>query len=406
MTAYRAFIALELDRHTAIAIALILLCSAEMYINSYDILRGLDTEFGYESYESYYEYKEMLTPLTAKTSRDKDGFFRVGVTFGRSKNDAIGFGYNGLTHYSSNYDKQVNSLIKNLGMAQAWYFSAYFGSTMLTDSILSVRYIISDLPAPPIYRPIKTSGLYTLYHNPDAVSIGIAVNKQSLYDFSFGANPFDSQNRLIRALTGIDADCFVPVYFSKTDLEGSSRYTLTSEGMPIYACFSGNKRKGNLNVNGRNLGELFTNDSNRIHYIGSFNKNENVNIVVNRNNISEKIYRLDMTVYERAMNILKASQLRVEHYNNKSISGSITAKYEDMLFTSIPYDKGWSVQVNGEKILPEKFAGSLIAIPLDEGENKIKMTYSAGGSTVGICISVAMLVLILLGSRFSLKIVG
>jgi uncharacterized membrane protein YfhO len=394
-TAYKAFIALKLNRRV-ICIVLILLCSFEMYINSVGILRGLDKEFRYESYDSYYEYKERLTPLIEQTAEDDEGFFRVGVTFERSKNEAIGFGYNGLTHYSSSYDKQVNNLVKKMGMAQAWYFSAYFGSTMVTDSVFSVRYVISDLPVSPYYVFIGHNESALLYYNPNALSIGAAVNEDSLFGFDYDNDPFYTQNRLIMALTGTNEKCFIPLDVSKTDTGGTSEYNFISNGMPVYAFFSCNDSYGSLEVNGRGLGQLFTNESDCIHYIGSVEEGKNVNVVVNRSNVFESFYYLDMGVFERAVKTLKAMELEVEHYDNRSVSGSVTAREGDVLFTSIPYDEGWSVRVNGKKVELKKFADSLIAVPLNAGENKVQMTYTAKGFTAGVWISLAALIVLLI----------
>jgi uncharacterized membrane protein YfhO len=393
-TAYKAFTVLKWNKRV-VAIVLILLCSVEMYINTVGILKGLDNEFEYESYESYYKYKERLEPLIEKTAEDDDGFFRVGVTFDRSKNEAIGFGYNGLTHYSSSYDKQVNTLVKNLGMAQAWYVSGYYGSTMVTDAIFSVRYVISDSLVPSSYDFIGYSDSALLYYNPNALSIGFAVKEESLFGFDFAPNPFYSQNRLICALTGIDDDCFIPLDVFKTDTWDTTEYSFISNGMPAYADFERSDSDGNLQVNGQSLGELFTDESDCIQYIGSFEEEKNVNVLINKGNVFGRFYYMDMGVFERAVNTLKAMEFQVDYYDNRRVLGSVKAREGDVLFTSIPYDEGWSVRVNGKKVELKKFADSLIAIPLNAGENRVEMTYTADGFTIGVYISLAALIILL-----------
>jgi len=424
-TAYRGFIALKpmanklskklgekasklfafLKRsRVPIAIVLVLLCIADMYVNTMGILKGLNREFRYESYESYYGYKKRLEPLVDKTAEDEDGFFRVGVTFERSMNEAIGFGFNGLTHYSSSYNKQVNSLLKNLGMAQAWYFSSYFGSTMLTDAIFSVRYVISDSTVPPYYKFVANSLQSGLYNNPYALSIGVAAKEQSLFDFSFNQDYFNSQNRLIRALADTGEDCFIPMDVSKTDENGATEYSFISNGMPVYAYFSCSNSYGEYYVNGWRAGELFSNKTDCIQYIGTFSEGQQVDIYINRSNVFERFYYVDMEAFERAINSLKAMELQVEHYDNRKVKGSVTAREGDVLFTSIPYDKGWSARVNGKKVELMKFADTLIAIPLSAGENKVEMTYTAGGFTLGVCISLMALIILLI--PFARKIYG
>lgn len=85
----------------------------------------------------------------------------------------------------------------------------------------------------------------------------------------------------------------------------------------------------------------------------------------------------------------------MDYYDNRRVLGSVKAREGDVLFTSIPYDEGWSVRVNGKKVELKKFADSLIAIPLNAGENRVEMTYTADGFTIGVYISLAALIILL-----------
>ena len=57
------------------------------------------------------------------------------------------------------------------------------------------------------------------------------------------------------------------------------------------------------------------------------------------------------------------------------------------MFTSIPYDEGWSVKVDGEKIQPEKIADAFIGISLQKGEHKIEMSYCPKGFLIGMVLT-------------------
>lgn len=370
-----------------------------MYGNTIAIFKGLNNEFGYESYESYHEYKERITPLVAETNKDKDGFFRVGATFERTKNESIGFGYNGITHYSSTYNRYVNNLLQKMGMAQSWMWSSYFGSTMVTDAVFSVRYVISEHPVSPYYSPVKESGSAKLYHNSNALSIGTAVNEQSLFGFQFSDNSFESQNRLIKALTNSNDDCFNYLENTATDIGNAVEYNFVSNGMPVYAFFTTSEGDGDLLVNGENTAKLFTNETRCVQYIGTFNEGENVKVAVNNSgNIEGKLCYLNKEIYERSVAALKSKELHVDNYHNGSVSGTVSANEGDVLFTSIPYDQGWRAYVDGKEVELKTFADSLITIPLTAGTHKIKITYTPVGFTEGICISLvpSLLVLMLL----------
>lgn len=391
-----------------IALILLAVCCVDMYGNTYGILRGLDREFGYHSYESYNGYKEMIEPLVAEAKKDENGFFRVGATFERTKNEPIGFGYNGITHYSSTFNRHVNNFLQKMGMAQAWLWSSYFGSTVVTDSIFSVRYVLSESPVSPYYTRIKDSGSAQLYYNGNAISIATAVNGQSLSSFQFGDSSFSTQNQLIKSLTNIQEDCFINMDRVESNKDGSVEYSFISNGKPLYGHFSTSNGGGSLSVNGQRISELFTTETNCIHYLGTFNEGESVTVTVdNIGSISGRICYLNTEVYERAVSALKSRELKVEKYHNGSVQGTVTAIEGDVLFTTIPYDKGWKAYVDGKEVKLNTFAESLIVVPLTPGEHKIKMTYVPLGLKEGICVSVipTLLVLILLLATKKLTLV-
>jgi len=388
ITAYRAFMEFKFKRQTVVIILLIA-CAIDMYANTMGILKGLDRQFGYESYESYHGYKEKITPLIDETKKDKEAFFRVGATFERSKNEPIAFGYNGITHYSSTYNRNVNRFLKDMGMAQAWLWSSYFGSTMVTDSLFSVKYIISERSMPTDYSLIKQSGTARLYQNPYAVSIGMAVKGKSLKDFYFSNDFFQTQNNLVKALADTDEDCFISLKTTKVNNGSVVRYTFISNGMPVYANFDSSSYGGELLVNGMHVSQLFTNETRCIQYIGTFPDGENVTVEVKSNgNTHGRFCYLHKENFEKAVSALKKSEMSVDYCSNGRIGGTITAEEGDVLFTTIPYDKGWRVYVDDREVQLESFDDSLITIPLTAGTHKIKLTYIPTGLVEGICISV------------------
>lgn len=389
ITAYRVFNEIKFRRQT-VALILLIVCAFDMYTNTMVILNGLDNEFRYDSYEHYNGYKVRVEPLVKEAKKDNDAFFRVGATFERSKNEPIAFGYKGITHYSSTYNRYVNRFLSDLGMAQAWLWSSYFGSTMVTDALFSVKYVISDYNVSPDYSLIKEGDLVSLYQNPYALSVGMAANEKSLRKFVISKDDFETQNDLVKALTNINEDCFIPL--SATEVRNSSenvQYTFSSNGMPVYAYFDRNGGYGQLMINGNFKTILFTNETTCIQYIGTYPEGENVNIEVrNANNVEGKFYYLNKENFEKAVGTLRGAELSVDYCYNGRIGGTVTADEGDVLFTTIPYDKGWRAYVDGKKVETKSFANSLMTIPLTAGTHKIKLTYIPTGLIEGICISV------------------
>ena len=60
--------------------------------------------------------------------------------------------------------------------------------------------------------------------------------------------------------------------------------------------------------------------------------------------------------------------------------------------TSIPYDEGWKLYVNGKKQVKEKILGAFIGIRLKNKESNIILKYEAPGVKLGVIISLIGLV--------------
>ena len=48
------------------------------------------------------------------------------------------------------------------------------------------------------------------------------------------------------------------------------------------------------------------------------------------------------------------------------------------MYTSIPYDKGWTITVDGAEVTPRKLFDTFLAVDLSGGTHEISMTYERG----------------------------
>lgn len=117
------------------------------------------------------------------------------------------------------------------------------------------------------------------------------------------------------------------------------------------------------------------------------------------------VYRLDDGVFDEGIEKLRHNgTLDITSVSDTDIKGKIKVNNSGIMYTSIPYEKGWSVYVNGEKKNALEVCnntynengikthdGSMLGIRLDEGEYEIELKYSPEGFTAGIIISVVCL---------------
>ncbi len=83
-------------------------------------------------------------------------------------------------------------------------------------------------------------------------------------------------------------------------------------------------------------------------------------------------------------------------YDAKGFSAQIELNQPKLVFFSVPYDKGWSAQVNGVPVQVENVSNGFIAVRCEKGQNQIQFSYHLTGLKAGICITVAGLLLLLL----------
>ncbi len=60
---------------------------------------------------------------------------------------------------------------------------------------------------------------------------------------------------------------------------------------------------------------------------------------------------------------------------------------EKMLFTSIPFEKGWTAKVDGQKTEIVSYQDAFISIPLSAGEHTIELSFTPPGWKAGLLAS-------------------
>jgi hypothetical protein len=112
--------------------------------------------------------------------------------------------------------------------------------------------------------------------------------------------------------------------------------------------------------------------------------------------VSAEAYVLNEEVLAQAVEILSKEHLENVAMDSTHISGTLSLKEAGRLILSVPYEEGWTVQIDGENAEPEQFGDALMAFDLEAGEHTIQMHYVPEGRNIGILVSAGS-VLILLG---------
>ena len=73
--------------------------------------------------------------------------------------------------------------------------------------------------------------------------------------------------------------------------------------------------------------------------------------------------------------------------DNRGFTSKIKLKEDNLVFFTVPYDKGWSATVNGKEVEVEKVSNGLMAVKAEAGDNEIRFNYMPQGFKLGIVIS-------------------
>ncbi len=108
-------------------------------------------------------------------------------------------------------------------------------------------------------------------------------------------------------------------------------------------------------------------------------------------------YALNMENFHEAYNTLSSDPMNIEIVNENHIKASVNnLNANQLVFTSIPYDKGWKAYVDGQQVQPQKVMDSLMAIEMNAGNHHIELKYTPPGFALGMVISVISVVAFIL----------
>lgn len=391
-----------------ISLFVLIICAAiEIGKNGRALIQGLDGEFHYRSMSEYRDSVDKTKPLVDTIKETDSSFYRINQEYEYSKNDAMLLGYNGLTHYSSTFNAAINSLTPSLGIAQGYFWNSGYGSNMLLNSLLGVKYVISDKSVPQSYQLIQNNPLglgSASYTNPYALSIAYSAPAVNLEPYVSDADPFTNQNNFINGITGQELNYFLdcnPYMEQQTPTQWTYTFTAVSDN-PTYLYMRANGASwADVYVNGEWRANYFSSETSGTLYLGDFKMGETVTITVaasGSENISvyySRIVQLDEIMAETTLTQLATNGMEITEHKGGKLVGTIDVPYGQRIMTSIPYDKGWKIYVDGRQVSYESYAGTFLTFEVPEGEHTIIMKYTSPGFLQGIGIAAATVVLII-----------
>lgn len=171
-----------------ISIVLVAAVAIEVFLNGLWNMNALDDDVTYSKYSYYNDFLDKSRPIVNEVLESDQSFYRMEKTFFRKTNDNMALNINGLSGSTSTLNKETIQLLNKMGYASKSHWSKYLGGTPVNDSLLGLKYIISDSTKYnqyyDVYKSDPQNG-YIAYHNPYALSLAYGVD-DDLLDFPLG----------------------------------------------------------------------------------------------------------------------------------------------------------------------------------------------------------------------------
>lgn len=404
------------------AVSLLLMCCVFAEVAVSDTSHFVMSQQKPNFVNGYTEFRELKEKLDTVEGTDK---YRMELTDINTLMDASWFNYNGVSVFSSMaYEKSAN-LQHNLGLNSNYINSyIYAPQTPVYNAMMSLKYLVNNddsIMNEQLFEKVAGNDRFVAYRNNYYLPLAYCVSEEVEKWNPSGTNPFEIQNDYWTRATDI-GDVFkkIPATTYKTDNIRDDD-TLLSENFTYYKdavnesgsivrkyeipesqnvyLYVDCQSAETFNISGTNgLSKTQAPDDPYVVDCGYFEKGEiltlEITIPADKESGYADIYAvgLDMNNFEAGYNKLSAAAMNITEFTDTHIKGTVDVKASELVYTSINYDEGWEITIDGEKIEPVAIGGALIGIDAAPGTHTIEMTYKPKGFMIGAIVSAGTLV--------------
>lgn len=236
-----------------IASILVFFICIEVFINGLCEINALDDDVVYTKHSYYTDFMDTNRPITDALQEYDSSFYRAEKTYYRKTNDNMALGLRGLSNSTSTLNKDTIHFLESMGYTSKSHWSQYCGGEPIADSLLNIKYIITDRDMSPYYGQAvldqddfsNETEKYWIYQNQYALSLAFAASdKMQNFNIEDYATPFERLNAMVTAILGEEetVEIFKPAQLTSTNTtnitessaSGHIKYAKTDEDKDAY----------------------------------------------------------------------------------------------------------------------------------------------------------------------------
>lgn len=379
---------------------------------------------------NYYANETDIAKLVKKTEGTDDRFGRTEMNDNYILNCPAMYHYKGISQFSSSLNANATALMEHIGVEGAPDKNRfnYNQTDPVTNAMLNIRYLIGkNLPIDDSdFKQIAKSGNSRLYESIYPLSIGY-MTADTIRTWNYEQeNPFMVLDDYVRAVTQNKyTSVFTeiePVDVSAANIELSS----TGDGMWDSTLKNETKKsKTILTYQAQQTGKQYLfieaddadaitvsqekkddkieirNDCGSIVNLGEMDSGTEFTVTIEYKegkggSVVSHVCTMDEAVWQDAYKMLSASMLDVTDYGDSCLKGTIDVQEDGVFVTSVPYEAGWKLKVDGHtREINELIGGAWISTSLSAGEHQIELSFRPPGLIAGLLITLASIGLLI-----------
>ncbi|WP_277408953.1 YfhO family protein [Lacrimispora xylanisolvens] len=322
-------------------------------------------------------------------------FYRVEKVTRKTKNDGAWMNFPSVSLFSSTANADLSKFFKKIGCESSTNAYSITGSTPLVDALFAVKYALysEETGENEVSSLVSVQDDMQLWKNNYALSLGFMMPYDVENNWQLElTNPAEVQNDLAVVLGASPVLSEVP-----SEVKGKS-FTFTPDKDGDYYVFVSNKKVEKVAAL---LGEKTKNFDNvsrgYLLELGYLKSGEEVTLRNDDNDqdLIASAYRFLPEGLESVYQVLNKNSLKLTKWTDTQIKGTVDAEKAGLLYLSIPFDKGWSVKIDGKEAEPYKIFDTFLSVHMTAGTHEVSLEYMPEGLKAGGMITGGSILILL-----------
>lgn len=309
-------------------------------------------------------------------------------------NEGLAYGFMPLSSYSSTYNSNIMAFYNKCGYSACNRLITWCEPILSSDSLLGIKYLLGDFNQSGYEKVSDTDyNNKNIYKNPYALELGYKTSADISSEIH-ADNIFEYQNELLSRIAGHPVQCYKVCPAEKEKNDDGYSWTVTSpeQDSVLYGyCTYTVGNELNLYIDGNLRTNYSIWSSYKTFQIGDGDTSSHVvqlkGTLHHSREIDGVFYYLDMQEFRDVIKEISENQVTTLELQDKYIKCEYTAQDEELLLLTIPYDDGWTVYVNGEKVEARRLQDIFTGVNVTAGINTIELKYTLPGFKIGMIFS-------------------